>query len=760
MVYNSKIWDNDSTLINLVNKQRAKFAPPNGSEFHVRLAIRPYKSTNPVIYINDFNYSKDTSDITSSGTFITDYSKTKWKALKKWTKLLIQCSWVKPGGKIEWVDYDTVYVKDINSQRTNIEITFVGEGILLEHEADAGINLKGYNVKNAAEIIIAKAGLIPDVHLPKWLSKVKLDFNPILETEAQEESSEDQLNTSNSSSSSNSNTDDVVSGRWKPTCSYHCGSWKYYSRSWKNYCPLCGASGKLDGNNPKNADGGEITCTECDADYCGNCGRDKDGGGSRGRLTKANAVSNTNNTNTSTNSNTPSVSKSLKTNYGPVTGAGYPATNDKNKVYEYRIYKSTAKNKCPVCGKKGHMVWIRGKNNAKKYGKKISSALYKKGIFICSKQSGGCNSQFSIDGNNVNPKKKSKKLTLLSPPVFYPKTINLGLPSDYSPDTLVVTSQGKYSSDSDANSWYDALYATILQRNFKEVLVDVRLGVCSITEPPDRKTVKCLADDQINIKKEGITLKEPEPRTVNTIVVFYGSKNKPKKFKARLEEEVSKYGEIRGANIYKYKYNSVAARHLAFEELYKNVLDNGFQIEVTCIGNHYFYTGEWSAVKHVGMNIHTNMFINSLNLKYTVGEVPTIDLVLDRYMNIAQVANENDNGEDNPGSTSGFTTAKALGKALKTPHECFMWVKNNISYSYYYDHKTGREPDNLVKNPQPANCYDQAGLLIALLQGAGYNSSRRCGVTCGTTRHCDVRVTINGKVKYADTSCPKRGLTL
>ena len=50
--------------------------------------------------------------------------------------------------------------------------------------------------------------------------------------------------------------------------------YKLTKHTWKNYCPLCKSKGTLT-FNPKNVPEGEITCSKCDADYCGTSGLDK-----------------------------------------------------------------------------------------------------------------------------------------------------------------------------------------------------------------------------------------------------------------------------------------------------------------------------------------------------------------------------------------------------------------------------------------------------------------------------------------------------
>lgn len=75
----------------------------------------------------------------------------------------------------------------------------------------------------------------------------------------------------------------------KPSCSdMGCNNneYKFYNRTWINYCPICKGNGTLT-INPKNTHEGELTCGDglppfsmngkgCDADYCGVTGNAKE----------------------------------------------------------------------------------------------------------------------------------------------------------------------------------------------------------------------------------------------------------------------------------------------------------------------------------------------------------------------------------------------------------------------------------------------------------------------------------------------------
>jgi hypothetical protein len=77
---------------------------------------------------------------------------------------------------------------------------------------------------------------------------------------------------------------DVISGTFKPSIKSGY-AYRWYRRSWINYCPGCHKYGTLT-NNPKGVPEGEITCSKCDADFCGVTGMDK-GYGRRWSLRRA-----------------------------------------------------------------------------------------------------------------------------------------------------------------------------------------------------------------------------------------------------------------------------------------------------------------------------------------------------------------------------------------------------------------------------------------------------------------------------------------
>lgn len=94
-----------------------------------------------------------------------------------------------------------------------------------------------------------------------------------------------------------STTTDSITVTGKPSTGQAAKFYDYkdYTKTWKNYCPLCGQSGKLS-DNPKGTAEGEITCDKskggCDADYDICTGGDKSGS-YRAYLVDTNGKSNT-----------------------------------------------------------------------------------------------------------------------------------------------------------------------------------------------------------------------------------------------------------------------------------------------------------------------------------------------------------------------------------------------------------------------------------------------------------------------------------
>lgn len=91
------------------------------------------------------------------------------------------------------------------------------------------------------------------------------------------ENTETITSTESTGASSSAGTITVTGKNTCGCCAYPKMAYQNYTRTYVNQCPHCKQTGVLR-DNPKGVPDGEITCSNCDADYCVQCGGDKWGG--------------------------------------------------------------------------------------------------------------------------------------------------------------------------------------------------------------------------------------------------------------------------------------------------------------------------------------------------------------------------------------------------------------------------------------------------------------------------------------------------
>jgi transglutaminase-like putative cysteine protease len=102
-------------------------------------------------------------------------------------------------------------------------------------------------------------------------------------------------------------------------------------------------------------------------------------------------------------------------------------------------------------------------------------------------------------------------------------------------------------------------------------------------------------------------------------------------------------------------------------------------------------------------------------------------------------------------SSSGTVAEKA--KALGTPRAFRRWIDANVPYKFYYNHKSGHSPEDIVANPSiGGNCWDQTKLFQAMCSATGYKT-QFIHAMCNGYRHVNCKVYIDGRWITADCTC-------
>jgi hypothetical protein len=113
-------------------------------------------------------------------------------------------------------------------------------------------------------------------------------------------------------------------------------------------------------------------------------------------------------------------------------------------------------------------------------------------------------------------------------------------------------------------------------------------------------------------------------------------------------------------------------------------------------------------------------------------------------------------------STSSTSSSSATGtvaekaKQLGSPRAFRRWIDANVPYKFYYNHKAGHSPEDIVANPRVGgNCWDQTKLFQALCSATGYKT-RMVHTTCSGYRHVNAQVYLDGRWITADCTCSSK----
>lgn len=130
----------------------------------------------------------------------------------------------------------------------------------------------------------------------------------------------------------------------------------------------------------------------------------------------------------------------------------------------------------------------------------------------------------------------------------------------------------------------------------------------------------------------------------------------------------------------------------------------------------------------------------------TVGTKKTVSAGLQKYLAPSAHAQSNNPIIKSLAASITAGTTSDFGKATKI----FNWVRDHISYSFYYNTRYGALGTLKTRS---ANCADTAHLMVALERAAGLPARYQhgtCRFSSGTYGHVWAQVYVNGKWYYAD----------
>lgn len=256
--------------------------PPDDSEDFFIINIEGVGSSDNLGLLS-IDWNKDIEQPTGTGTFNVIYQEGTYGALKEDLEIEIIAGWKYPNGGEIKKKVLTGYIKDVQFGQDTIQCDFNDKGVHLERKGKVSWIKK--KRKDIIIDIIKKAELIPRVTIPE--SDDIIDYNS--------ESS------GSGSGGSNTGTGAVVTGTFKPSCGTCSDSYPYegeYTKSYANKCPHCGGTNLVyfrskNSSDVKSPTGrieepqleGGIFCSDCDADFCGCCGKDRKSVGTNVYLT-------------------------------------------------------------------------------------------------------------------------------------------------------------------------------------------------------------------------------------------------------------------------------------------------------------------------------------------------------------------------------------------------------------------------------------------------------------------------------------------
>jgi len=284
--------------------------------------------------------------------------------------------------------------------------------------------------------------------------------------------------------------------------------------------------------------------------------------------------------------------------------------------------------------------------------------------------------------------------------------------------TIASDAQGGATQAQKGETYWELLTKAI-EPTKNDLAMFVLLNTVYILKIPSPNNPAVYADDTKNMSKDTISITDPKPDAVNTVIVSYGKGAKPKTVKSSFPEMVKKYGK-KEQKFTEAGLSKEAAQNFADTKLRMFNRTDGMKIDLTVVGTPFFTPHNWCRVKSTKYDIDDVFYITRYNLQFSAGKVPTAGLSLGEYYPDLTILNADDKTGILNGDGLGSGTPAAM-KAIVEKEATFKDIQGRNGdgvQESYMNHfiRTGH-----------GDCWADAYWVYDQLTKAGFKARIACG---------------------------------
>ena len=211
-----------------------------------------------------------------------------------------------------------------------------------------------------------------------------------------------------------------------------------------------------------------------------------------------------------------------------------------------------------------------------------------------------------------------------------------------SPASGVSPSVGANANGTSSQTYWDTLVA-LMQPTTIDVEIYIHLDTVYIIMIPPQADYNMIIDDTWNVKKDSVTITDPQTDQPNAVVVTYGNSANTKQVAVGKDAtgNVSVFDPV----MYdKYGYNPItvtapqyndSASALAYglKQLGVAERNNGLEVDLTIVGSPYIYPHWWAktTLSRYGETIDKVLYLTKTSMKLVAGKATLTDIVLEDY---------------------------------------------------------------------------------------------------------------------------------